>query len=63
MTERDERIWKKFIDLLSLDTFGEKAVISEGKRQKVLLGSVEYHRKIFEQAVRQIDVEDAITKE
>jgi hypothetical protein len=54
---RDERIWTKFITLLSQDTFTKKEIEAEGKRQKNLFGSVEYHHKIFKQAVHEVDVE------
>lgn len=61
MNERDEKVWKKFILLMSIDSFGEREVIA-GKVQKNLLGSVEHHKKIFDQAVQQTDVELEIVK-
>lgn len=62
MTQRDEKVWERFILLLSVETFGEPAVLTERKIQKVLLGSVEQHKKVFTEAARQIDVEAEIVK-
>lgn len=59
MNDRDKKIWARFIHLLNIDTFGEEAIIMEKKQTKNLLGSVEKHRKIFEQACEEIDDEAA----
>lgn len=59
--ERDEKVWQKFILLLSVESFTEKEVI-EGKIQMNLFGSVEHHKKVFMEATRQIDIEAAIAK-
>lgn len=58
MKERDKQVWERFIHLLSLQTFGEKEV-DEGKKQKNLFGSIEAHRQVFEEAVDQIDIQEA----
>lgn len=54
------KTWNRFVFLLSVETFGEKAVISEGKRQKNFLGSVDAHRKVFEQAVKEVLAESRV---
>ena len=60
--ERDEKVWEKFILLLLVETFGEPAVFTEGKIQKVLLGSAEHHKRVFMQAAEQTDIEAEIVK-
>jgi len=52
MNEIDEKIWHKFIQMLSIDSFGIKEV-ANGKVQKNLFGSVDHHKKIFKQACRE----------
>ena len=47
-----KKIWDRF--LLSIDVFGEKTMLTEGKRIKVLYGSVESHYKIFERAYNEV---------
>ena len=49
-----KKIWDRFLFLLSVDVFGEKAVLTEGKKIKVLYGSVESHFKIFEKAHKEV---------
>jgi len=57
MNDRDKKVWARFIHLLTLDTWTEKEIIMEKKQVRVLLGSVEKHKKIFEQACKEIDEE------
>ncbi len=45
-----DKLWERFVFLMSVDSFGEKEVIMEAKRQKMFLGSIEKHKKIFNQA-------------
>lgn len=45
------QIWSRFIQQVALDAFGEKEMINEGKKVKVLYGSVEAHKKLFDKAV------------
>ena len=45
--EQIEMIWKEFVRLLTLDTFGESDIIMKGKKTVNLLGSVDYHKKVF----------------
>ena len=49
--ETAEKVWERFIHLLSVGAFGAKEV-AEGKLQKNLFGSVESHKKTFDQAVK-----------
>ena len=51
--ETAEKIWARFIHLLSVDTFGAKEV-AEGKLQKSLFGSVALHKAAFDQAVKDV---------
>ncbi len=43
-------IWTRFINKRAAHVFGEKAVISEGKKLKNLLGSVKSHKETFQEA-------------
>jgi predicted protein tyrosine phosphatase len=52
------KLWNRFVFLLSVESFGEKAVITENKKQTNFFGSVDSHRKVFERAVKEIS-EDA----
>jgi hypothetical protein len=65
LSERDSegemnpnKIWERFVFLMSIESFGEKEVIMEGKKQKMFLGSIEKHKKIFDQAVKDMVAED-----
>lgn len=49
-----DKIWDRFIFLLSVESFGEKAVITENKRQVNLFGSVDSHKKVFDRAIKEI---------
>ena len=55
--EHAKRVWDRFVAILNVDTFGEKAILTECKKIKVLYGSVDYHHKIFEKACKEIDDE------
>lgn len=58
MHERDERIWTKFHELLSLDLHdGDKKLAAESPA-KNLHGSIAWHKKVFERAVAAVDAED-----
>lgn len=59
-----EKLWRRFMLLLDIDTFGEEGVIGEGKKGKNLLGSVEKHKRFFMQACADLHLLDAahITK-
>jgi hypothetical protein len=48
-----ERIWKRFIQLCSVADFGEEAVLTEGKRTKNFLGSVERYESLYRKAVEE----------
>jgi hypothetical protein len=48
-----EKIWDDFIQKCAVDSFGEQAVITEGKRQRNFLGSVEAYKKIFMAVARE----------
>lgn len=48
-----EKIWDAFILKCSVLTFGEKEVITEGKRQRNFLGSVDLYKKIFMAVARE----------
>jgi hypothetical protein len=45
------RIWKLFVERCAVETFGEQAVITEGKKQVNFLGSVESYRLIYDEVV------------
>jgi hypothetical protein len=49
-----EKVWARFVFLMSIDSFGEQAVIVEGTKQKMFLGSIEKHKKIFDRAVQDV---------
>lgn len=53
-----DKLWERFVFLMSIESFGEKEVIMEGKKQKIFLGSVEKHKKVFDQAVAEISAEE-----
>ncbi len=48
-----EKIWNAFILKCAVDTFGEEAVITEGKRQRNFLGSVDAYKKLFMAVARE----------
>lgn len=49
-----DKIWERFIFLMAIDSFGEKEVIAEKKVQKMFFGSVEKHKQVFDQAVKDV---------
>lgn len=55
-------VWERFMLIVSRDSFGAKEA-AEGKRQKNLFGSVEAHKKAFDQAVQEVLVEVSPTRE
>lgn len=47
-------LWKRFVFKMSVDAFGEKEVITEGKKIANFLGSVGKHEKIFKEALQEL---------
>ena len=50
----NDRIWERFVFLLSVESFGEKEVLMEKKVQKNFHGSIEAHKKVFDLAVKEV---------
>lgn len=57
-----DKIWKQFIHNLTIQTFGERETIM-GKKTKNLLGSVDFHKKLFMESADQILVGEKLQKE
>lgn len=55
---RDERIWAKFHELLSLDLHDGNVKAAKERPAQNLHGSIASHKKVFERAVTIIDTED-----
>lgn len=48
-----EKVWERFVQILGEQTFDSKE-LAEGKRVRNFFGSVESHKKAFDQAVREV---------
>ena len=55
---RDDRIWAKFQDLLSLDLHDGNAKLAKERPATNLFGSIKSHKKVFDRAVAAVDAED-----
>lgn len=55
---RDERVWTKFHELLSLDLHDGDTKDAKERPCKNLHGSIESYKKVFKQAIAIIDAED-----
>ena len=53
---REDLIWARFILRVSMDGLGRDVVLSDGRLQKNLMGSVEAHRKHYLDAVKDADI-------
>ena len=49
-----DKIWLRFIELLSLDLHDGDERLAKARPIKVLLGSVESHKKFFDQAIKEV---------
>lgn len=58
MNNRDERVWAKFQELLSLELHDGNAKDAKERPAKNLLGSILWHKKVFEQATALVDEAD-----
>lgn len=47
-----EKMWDRFVERCALKTFGEAAIITEGKKQRNFVGSVDSYKKIFMEVTR-----------
>lgn len=58
MNNRDERIWAKFHELLSLDLHDGDVKLAKERPAQNVHGSILSHKKVFERAVTAIDEAD-----
>lgn len=47
-------VWDRFIKLITKETFGEPEILLSGKRVRNLIGSAEWHKKLFDKAVEEV---------
>lgn len=60
MNHRDERVWAKFHELLSLELHDNSEKLAKERPAMNLHGSIASHKKVFERAVDAIDKQDRI---
>lgn len=57
---KTDRIWAKFVDLLSLNLHDGDKEKAEERPATNFLGSIKWHKKVFDQAVAAVEEEDKI---
>ena len=55
LSDREEKIWNKFHELLSLDLHDGNAKLAKERPAQNLHGSISSHKKVFERAVAAVD--------